>query len=255
MTAGTSQASAAAVDLDACPLLSEGYHGGCVNELQTELHDPNLVVDGIFGSATKASVIAFQQAHGLKPIDGVVGPATKAALRDANSVRTPTAGSAQSTCTPGTSRFVTGETKVVPLTASREWVAGPATLKFGTTKGESATSQLTSKVSASYGIDGLSVGVEASSSNSFTLSITRSQEASFPVDAGTRAKVVYEALVKITYEGTMTTAADCTHNQTYETAKVAVDQTGFEVTRQDVATGKTQSTPPWGDTVTFAGSY
>ena len=37
-------------------------------------------VDGIFGPKTRAAVVAFQKAHGLKP-DGLVGPKTTAALR------------------------------------------------------------------------------------------------------------------------------------------------------------------------------
>ena len=57
-------------------------------QLQTDLRivqDPTLVVDGIFGSQgsrTWNAVIAFQTAHGLDP-DGMVGPATKNALKAA----------------------------------------------------------------------------------------------------------------------------------------------------------------------------
>jgi peptidoglycan hydrolase-like protein with peptidoglycan-binding domain len=74
------------VNLDDCPILHTGYpQGGCVIQLQTDLRivqDPNLDVDGIFGSVgsqTYDAVIAFQGAHGLKQ-DGMVGPATKNAL-------------------------------------------------------------------------------------------------------------------------------------------------------------------------------
>ena len=77
------------VNLDDCPILHTGYpQGGCVAQLQTDLRivqDPNLVVDGLFGSVhsqTYKAVTAFQTAHGLKP-DGMVGAATKNALETA----------------------------------------------------------------------------------------------------------------------------------------------------------------------------
>src|SRR6266567_5822094 len=77
------------VDLDKCPTLWTGYpQGGCVAQLQTDLRivqDPNLAVDGIFGSVhsqTYNAVIAFQKAHGL-PQDDMVGPDTKSALKAA----------------------------------------------------------------------------------------------------------------------------------------------------------------------------
>ena len=88
------------VNLDDCPILHTGYpQGGCVAQLQTDLNvvqDPRLVVDGIFGpqgSQTYNAVIAFQTAHGL-PQDGMVGPATKNALKAALS------GSSVPTSTP-----------------------------------------------------------------------------------------------------------------------------------------------------------
>jgi len=67
-----------AVNLDNCPTLAEGYHGGCVDQLQAELNGIeglSLSVDGTFGPATSSAVAAFQQQNGLQP-DGVVGPAT-----------------------------------------------------------------------------------------------------------------------------------------------------------------------------------
>ena len=77
------------VNLDDCPILHTGYpRGGCVAQLQTDLNiiqDPNLVVDGTFGSVhsqTYNAVTAFQTAHGLQP-DGMVGPDTKNALEAA----------------------------------------------------------------------------------------------------------------------------------------------------------------------------
>jgi hypothetical protein len=82
--------AATMVDINQCPTLAIGYpQGGCVIELQTELG--MRPIDGIFDTRTKAAVIAFQQAHGIRA-DGMVGPATKAALRAANSVATPQPG-------------------------------------------------------------------------------------------------------------------------------------------------------------------
>jgi hypothetical protein len=83
------------VNLDNCPTLSEGYQGGCVNQLQTELNsidNAGLPVDGIFGPQTQQAVITFQQDNGVTPADGIVGPLTKAALNNANSVATPQPG-------------------------------------------------------------------------------------------------------------------------------------------------------------------
>jgi peptidoglycan hydrolase-like protein with peptidoglycan-binding domain len=84
-----------AVNLDNCPTLAEGYQGGCVNQLQTELNsidNAGLPVDGIFGPQTQQAVITFQQDNGVSPADGIVGPLTKAALNNANSVATPQPG-------------------------------------------------------------------------------------------------------------------------------------------------------------------
>jgi hypothetical protein len=77
------------VNLDECPILHTGYpQGACVAQMQTDLRivqDPNLDVDGVFGlvhSQTYNAVTAFQGAHDL-PQDGMVGPATKNALKAA----------------------------------------------------------------------------------------------------------------------------------------------------------------------------
>ena len=80
-----------------CPTLTEGYHGGCVDQLQTELNaddGDNLPVDGTFGPATQEAVKVFQQEHGIVPAEGIAGPQTKAALDNSgpNSVATPTPG-------------------------------------------------------------------------------------------------------------------------------------------------------------------
>jgi|SRR5882724_505177 len=67
------------------PTLQQGSSGPDVQDLQQKLKDlgfdPN-GVDGNFGPGTKAAVIAFQQSKGLQA-DGVVGPATMAALQTA----------------------------------------------------------------------------------------------------------------------------------------------------------------------------
>jgi hypothetical protein len=65
-------------------LLRQGSVGPDVRKVQTELNRqltprPNLKVDGIFGPATRAAVVAFQRQAGIAP-DGIVGPLTWAAL-------------------------------------------------------------------------------------------------------------------------------------------------------------------------------
>jgi hypothetical protein len=62
-------------------VLSLGDRGPEVVALQERLNqlEANLPVDGVFGAATRAAVVAFQARSGLRP-DGVVGPQTKAAL-------------------------------------------------------------------------------------------------------------------------------------------------------------------------------
>jgi hypothetical protein len=71
-----------------CPILAQGYRGDCVRELQKDLNDPNLAVDGIFGPATERSVKSFQDQHNLSR-DGIVGSGTTGALDRANSVDSP----------------------------------------------------------------------------------------------------------------------------------------------------------------------
>jgi hypothetical protein len=89
----SASAAGAAVILDQCPTLAQGYHGGCVNELQMELNEyigANLAIDGDFGPATRAAVEVFQAKAGVAGgADGVVGNATKAALDFYGSVATP----------------------------------------------------------------------------------------------------------------------------------------------------------------------
>jgi hypothetical protein len=95
-------ASSPPVTLDNCPMLSEGYQDvGCVSQLQTELNTIlglNLSVDGTFGSTTKQAVERFQQEHNIVPVDGIVGPQTKAALDNPGSS---TAGTPPGQLNPG----------------------------------------------------------------------------------------------------------------------------------------------------------
>ncbi|MGO4593159.1 peptidoglycan-binding protein [Leifsonia sp. 2TAF2] len=66
------------------PTVHQGDTGTAVRRLQRALRrTPNLsiVVDGIFGPATHAAVVDFQQGAGLAA-DGIVGPLTWAALPD-----------------------------------------------------------------------------------------------------------------------------------------------------------------------------
>jgi peptidoglycan hydrolase-like protein with peptidoglycan-binding domain len=93
-TSGTS-APLSSANLGACPVLAQGYQGGCIDELQSELNfdeNANLSVDGTFGPTTRQAVITFQQQNGVSPADGLVGPQTKQALVNADSVPTPQPG-------------------------------------------------------------------------------------------------------------------------------------------------------------------
>ncbi|MBZ4415047.1 peptidoglycan-binding protein [Myxococcus sp. RHSTA-1-4] len=67
------------------PILKEGSRGDAVKELQMLLARAGFsagAADGIFGAMTKTAVMNFQRARGLT-VDGIVGPATWAALRGA----------------------------------------------------------------------------------------------------------------------------------------------------------------------------
>lgn len=59
-----------------------GSRGPCVIYLQEalNLYGYNLNPDGVFGPLTDKAVRAFQSSHHLQPVDGIVGPQTRAAL-------------------------------------------------------------------------------------------------------------------------------------------------------------------------------
>lgn len=64
------------------PNLSIGDSGKDVREIQEALSGRgfDILPDGIFGPITRAMVMDFQARHGLKPVDGIVGPKTREAL-------------------------------------------------------------------------------------------------------------------------------------------------------------------------------
>lgn len=102
------------------PILKRGSSGPDVLILQSTLKqlgfDPH-GVDGVFGPGCEAAVIAFQQSKGLTP-DGVVGPATMAALQASAAV----AGVNVSGTTPSTT-VATGVTATATATATVAQVA------------------------------------------------------------------------------------------------------------------------------------
>lgn len=74
-------------------VVKHGQRGAAVEGMQTRLAAAGFEVDadGDFGDKTKAAIIEFQKAHGLKP-DGVVGKDTAAALEAAGGAKEPATG-------------------------------------------------------------------------------------------------------------------------------------------------------------------
>ena len=71
-------------------VLKKGDKGTAVVALQQQLVrlEYPIRVDGDFGSQTESAVKIFQDEHGLKP-DGIVGPITQAALKEADTIGGP----------------------------------------------------------------------------------------------------------------------------------------------------------------------
>jgi peptidoglycan hydrolase-like protein with peptidoglycan-binding domain len=84
-TAPTTTQSSTPVPAVPASTLKLGDRGNPVKELQRALKSLGFTVgtiDGVFGQSTQQALIAFQTAHQLSP-DGVLGPATRAALLNA----------------------------------------------------------------------------------------------------------------------------------------------------------------------------
>src|SRR2546429_2209758 len=108
------------------PTVGPGATGPVVRRVQRALRrTPNLglVVDGIFGPATEAAVIGFQQGAGLVP-DGIVGPLTWNALPDGGPMPTLEVGSS--------GPVVSSLQRVLTNGAPGQWTApGPIDGTFG----------------------------------------------------------------------------------------------------------------------------
>jgi peptidoglycan hydrolase-like protein with peptidoglycan-binding domain len=100
------------------PTIREGDTGDAVRRAQRAIRrtpGPDLVVDGIFGPATRRAVIEFQQVSGLSA-DGIVGPATWHALPD---------GGPMPTLEQGSTGHVVRSLQRVLTNGASEWGTGP----------------------------------------------------------------------------------------------------------------------------------
>ncbi len=71
----------------AMAVLRRGDRGPAITSLQLNLQNAGYnpgPIDGVFGGQTEAAILAFQRDRGLE-VDGVVGPATEAALTGGSS--------------------------------------------------------------------------------------------------------------------------------------------------------------------------
>jgi cell wall-associated NlpC family hydrolase len=98
-TATTSSTTTTATTATSTALLRQGSSGPEVARIQGQL---GISADGVFGPATKAAVIAFQQRNGLL-VDGIVGPQTRGALGGGST----TSGTGSNDSGPKPSRSVT----------------------------------------------------------------------------------------------------------------------------------------------------
>jgi cell wall-associated NlpC family hydrolase len=116
-TATTSTTTATAAQSSS--LLRQGSSGPEVSRIQSQL---GITADGVFGPATKAAVISFQQRNGLL-VDGIVGPQTRGALGGGSS-NTSTTGSNSSGPKPSRSVTIAVQQK---LGLSADGAYGPLT--------------------------------------------------------------------------------------------------------------------------------
>lgn len=89
-----------------------------VRDLQNTLkalgHDPGRL-DGVWGARTKAAVIAFQRANPPLVLDGVPGPATRAALKRALALRNGTGAAGVLTVATGAGSLLSGHVSLPVL--------------------------------------------------------------------------------------------------------------------------------------------
>ena len=122
--------------------LQLGSQGPAVEELQRQLAAAGhaCAVDGKFGPATRAAVVAFQRAHGLAA-DGIVGPMTRAALAQAPAGAAPANGApangapANGNAPAGGGAPVNGNAPAATPAPASTSGAAPATTPAGTHAG------------------------------------------------------------------------------------------------------------------------
>jgi len=107
-------------------ILWRGMEGGDVVLVQRRLYELGYYlgeIDGVFGLGTRSAVYAFQRAHKMDKVDGKVGPATIAAMFNADAIVKPTPTPTPTptpvpTPTPTPTPIPTPEPTAVPDTAA-----------------------------------------------------------------------------------------------------------------------------------------